>query len=273
MCSGQPDRRTEAAVRKAFQSFPQSEYLPFDLCSRVCSKYRVNAFNDGIFPTLSKLNHSCVPNTEIFWNSELGTRDLVAVTDICWGEELCHNYLHSSLAYQHRRNDLHQKWNFACHCSFCSHGLDLELMALVDHVDQNFRSNSSSVRSLTSVLLQSEDLRLIRVSAVLGVLDKIYLHYSIDSLLSPSYCDIIKPVATLGVLYSRILVQPDGSLRRTWEYREQHPSMFAFKCLLLEVFVFLLRFVTLIILVHSLWEAKVYQYLLLLLSSLFYSKL
>ena len=273
MCSGQDDKRTEVAIRKAFQSFPQSKYLPYELCSRVCSKYRVNAFNDGVFPTLSRLNHSCVPNTEIFWNSERGTRDLVAVTDISRGDELCHNYLHSSLAYQDRRNDLYQKWNFICQCTFCSHGLDLEMMALVDHVGQNFRSNSSSVKTLTSVLRQSEDLRLIRVSAVLRVLDKIYLHYSIDSLLSSSYCDITEPVATIGAQYSRILVQSDGSPTKTWQYRQKHPTMFAFKCLLIEMFVSLLRAVTLLILCHSLWEVEVCQYLMLLLSSLFYSKL
>ena len=273
LCSGQPDRRTEAAIRKAFQSFPQSQYPPYDLCWRVCSKYQVNAFNDGIFPTLSLLNHSCLPNTEIFWNTDSGTRDLVALTDIAWGEELCHNYLHSSLAYQDRRNDLHQKWNFTCYCSFCSSGLDLELMALVDQVSRTFRSNSSSVSNLTSLLLKIDNLRLIRVFAVLGVLDKIYLHFCIDSLLSSSYCDIIEPVATIGAQYSRILVQSEGSLTKTWQYRQRHPIMFAFKCLLVEVFVFLLRVVTLLILVHSLWEVEVLQYLLLLLSSLLYSKL
>ena len=273
LCSGQFDSRSEAAIREAFQSFPQSEYLPYDLCRRVCSKYRVNAFNDGIFLTLSLINHSCLPNTEIFWNTDSGTRDLVALTDISWGEELCHNYLHSSLAYQDRRNDLFQKWNFICSCSLCYRGLDLELMTQVDQVSQNLRSNSGSVKNLISLLLKIDDLRLIRVYAVLRVLDKIYLYYCIDSLFSSSYCDIIEPVATIGAQYSRILVQPDGSLTKTWEHRQRHPTLFAFKCLLIESFVFLLRVMTLVILFHLFWEVKVCQYLMLLLSSLLYSKL
>merc|ERR1719397_1369480 len=30
--------------------------------ARVCWVYRANTFNDGLYPVLAQLNHSCLPN-------------------------------------------------------------------------------------------------------------------------------------------------------------------------------------------------------------------
>jgi len=273
LCCGQPDRRTEAAVRAAFKSFPQSEYLPFQLCSRVCYTYKVNAFNNGIFPSLSKINHSCQPNTEIFWNQETRSRDLVAVADIKPGDEICHNYLQSCWSCHDRTTALRDKWNFTCYCNYCCLGLDLQLMQFVEQSNKDYIAHSGSVTSLTSFLLNIDDLRLIRIFKVLRVLDKIYLHYSIDSLLSPTYCDIIEDVASIGEEYSTILVGPAGSLARTWHYRRKHRVKCAFNCLIKEMLIFILRLLTIVILFHNFWENVVWQYLILLSCSLLYSKL
>ena len=270
---GKHQRRTDVAVRTAFKSFPQSDYLPYNLCSRVCYTYKVNAFNNGIFPTLSKLNHSCYPNTEIFWNVETGTRDLVALTDISPGEELCHSYLQAGWSWADRRSDLSHRWGFTCYCQCCRQGQDLHVMDLVEQVNQTFHSHSGVVIKLTNILLDMEDLRLIRISKVLRVLDKIFLHYSIDSLLSSHYCDMLERVAALGAQYSHFLQGPGSALTRSWEHRVHHPTKNALNCMMKEMVVFLLRTSTLLILFHNFYENIVWQYLILLLSSLLYSKL
>ena len=273
LCEGQPNRRTDVAIRAAIKTFSESEHLPYNLFRRVCYIFRVNAFNNGIFLTLSRLNHSCLPSTEIFWNVETRTQDLVAIQDINIGEELCHNYLQSSWSFTDRRSDLREKWNFTCTCSSCYQGLDLHIMEMVEEVNLNFRSHSGSVERLINILINLKDLRLIRISKVLRVLDRVYLQFSIDGLLSTTFCDIVESVVAVGVQYSHILVGPDGSLTARWLYRKQHPLLSAFNCLFKEMFVFLVRLLTFVILFHNYWENIVWQYIVLLLCSLLYSKL
>ena len=76
-----------------------------------------------MLPILSRINHSCCPNTEFHWDEELGEEHLRATRDIREGEELLDCYLdlnlQGRLTRDQRRNILRGGYGFWCDCKFC----------------------------------------------------------------------------------------------------------------------------------------------------------
>ena len=76
-----------------------------------------------MLPILSRINHSCCPNTEFHWDSELEEEHLRAIRDIKEGEELLDCYLDLNLparqSRDQRRNLLRAGYGFWCDCRFC----------------------------------------------------------------------------------------------------------------------------------------------------------
>ncbi|OCL05220.1 SET domain-containing protein, partial [Glonium stellatum] len=68
----------------------------------------------GVFPTASRLNHSCLPNTYITFNRGLGQLAVHATCDILPGEELTCTYLGAVSFYMSRewRQDGLRRWGF-----------------------------------------------------------------------------------------------------------------------------------------------------------------
>ena len=54
------------------QDFLMSE----DSAAKIWGIFNTNNFEKGVFKTLSRINHSCEPNTEFVWNEEDKTQDL-----------------------------------------------------------------------------------------------------------------------------------------------------------------------------------------------------
>ena len=77
----------------------------------------------GMLPILSRINHSCCPNTEFHWDSGLSEEHLRATRDIREGEELLDCYLDLNLpgrlTRDQRRNILRGGYGFWCDCQFC----------------------------------------------------------------------------------------------------------------------------------------------------------
>ena len=72
---------------------------------------------------LDRINHSCCPNTEFHWDSELREEHLRAIRDIREGEELLDCYLDLNLpgrlTRDQRRNLLRGGYGFWCQCWAC----------------------------------------------------------------------------------------------------------------------------------------------------------
>lgn len=95
----------------------------------ILSIFRNNAFEinsikhsiyQAVFPQISRLNHSCLPNAQGNFNPSLGRFTIHAVREIHQNEELTLNYLpeHGS-PRETRQTLLRDKYGFACDCPAC----------------------------------------------------------------------------------------------------------------------------------------------------------
>ena len=56
--------------KKAFDNISE------DIAAKVWGIFNTNCFEHGVYNMLSRVNHSCIPNTEFVWNCEEKTQDL-----------------------------------------------------------------------------------------------------------------------------------------------------------------------------------------------------
>lgn len=93
----------------------------------------------AVFPTVARLNHSCVPNSQGNLHAGLGGFAVHATRDIPPGEEITISYLHDQLGLRAARQaKLHEGYGFHCACELCagnarrleeSHGRRSEMQA------------------------------------------------------------------------------------------------------------------------------------------------
>ena len=85
-----------------------------------------NKENQGIFPTASRLNHSCVPNAYFAWNWKSKTLTVHALTPIPSGQEILVNYrvLNYLKTGAERRQELSNDYHFVCNYPACEPNTD-----------------------------------------------------------------------------------------------------------------------------------------------------
>jgi len=77
-------------------------------------------YQSGLFKDFSRVNHSCLPNVNHFWNSDLGMEELWCERDIQKDEEILTSYIELYADRESRQGELKMKWNFDCRCTVCS---------------------------------------------------------------------------------------------------------------------------------------------------------
>jgi hypothetical protein len=92
---------------------------------------RTNAYplgsNSGvgaIFPVTARINHSCRPNAQQWWNPRLEKETVHAVREIKEGEEITMSYIQGG-ASSVRQSELRDHFGFQCTCELCSLPSDL----------------------------------------------------------------------------------------------------------------------------------------------------
>ncbi|KAG0647468.1 SET domain-containing 5 [Hyphodiscus hymeniophilus] len=73
----------------------------------------------GVFPNLSRINHSCKPNAKHSWNPALQKYVVYAIRSITKGQEILVSYL-SGGDSQQRQRELKDNFGFTCACELCS---------------------------------------------------------------------------------------------------------------------------------------------------------
>ncbi|OCK80795.1 SET domain-containing protein [Lepidopterella palustris CBS 459.81] len=78
----------------------------------------------ALFPIAARLNHSCLPNTNVSFNHAIVQLTVHAMRDIDADEELKYTYLGSKTWYTSReqRQGMCENWGFQCECKACREG-------------------------------------------------------------------------------------------------------------------------------------------------------
>ncbi len=78
-----------------------------------------NSAIGGIYPTICRINHSCIPNANHSWNSDIECETIHAARNIKAGEEITISYAGSSTSTD-RLKFLKSSFGFDCNCGLCS---------------------------------------------------------------------------------------------------------------------------------------------------------
>eukprot|EP00933_Yihiella_yeosuensis_P026998 TRINITY_DN20948_c0_g1_i1.p1 TRINITY_DN20948_c0_g1~~TRINITY_DN20948_c0_g1_i1.p1 ORF type:complete len:436 (+),score=50.30 TRINITY_DN20948_c0_g1_i1:49-1356(+) len=96
-----------------------------------------NAF--GLYPLISRFNHSCIPNAIYQWRASLGANVVVTTRDITEGEEISVSYFKSLyMTRGERQKRTVFSWGFQCQCGACEPIPD-ELRSEMEEVRQKIR--------------------------------------------------------------------------------------------------------------------------------------
>ncbi|KAI6265712.1 hypothetical protein MCOR27_011296 [Pyricularia oryzae] len=74
----------------------------------------------GLFPTISRINHACGPNSQVKFDPATLSQKAFASHDIEAGEEITISYAEFGMTYQSRQSTLLHRWGFKCTCALCS---------------------------------------------------------------------------------------------------------------------------------------------------------
>ena len=89
-------------------------------CTDLNDSFALNKPRAAVFPTLSRINHSCVPNVVWSWNEKKHQEELRAIINIEPGIEMTSSYIDIMLPSTDRQDELSYKYCFVCQCSLCS---------------------------------------------------------------------------------------------------------------------------------------------------------
>ncbi|KAF1914204.1 hypothetical protein BDU57DRAFT_519067 [Ampelomyces quisqualis] len=73
----------------------------------------------GVYPTICRINHSCIPNSHNNWDSKSGQETIYAIKPIKTGEEITIPYNNGGTR-EVRQASLKQSFDFDCGCPGCS---------------------------------------------------------------------------------------------------------------------------------------------------------
>jgi len=95
--------------------------------SKSLATFKTNALPLGhdspigaIFPTISRINHSCLPNVNHYWNETKKVETIYALKDISINEEILTSYIEIYNDKKTRQDLLQEGFNFVCKCELCS---------------------------------------------------------------------------------------------------------------------------------------------------------
>ncbi|KAG5730276.1 SET domain-containing protein 5 [Termitomyces sp. T112] len=120
----------------------------------------------GIFPTISRVNHSCSPNADYIWNLRTFTCHLVALRHIAAGEQIFIAYTPISDPRTSRQEYLRSKYAFTCTCASCTLPKDLSvrsdikrkiLSSALDAVPKQQKEHEGALRQWVADLSLPDD--------------------------------------------------------------------------------------------------------------------
>ena len=237
--------------------------------------YRRNAFSNGLWLLLARVNHSCWPNSEVVW--EGGGRRLVVLERVEVGGEVTHSYLHSLLGREARREELLSRWGFQCWCRLCSlTGRELEEQ---EELRREFTETEASwkargrLEDLSSLLHLSTSILGFRPTDRLQLLESSYSMCSSRYLgLSASFSQSAHWQCRQGEELACLLYGQGSREALVWARRRAWPLTTALLGGLCRALAISWGLATLGALLCSFWQGQTSQFCALLLAVTLYSK-
>lgn len=129
------DPLTSSSVATPLHKLPQKQQDLFNELAglesepAIVGRFKVNSFHlkheYAIFPTISRINHSCAPNAFYAWNEQLNSPRLTvyAIAAIEKDKEITVSYIDPSSNLEVRQKNL-ALYGFVCDCSVCKPATD-----------------------------------------------------------------------------------------------------------------------------------------------------
>jgi SET domain len=108
----------------------------------------------GVYPTICRINHSCLPNAHNSWNSETRCETIHAIRYIKSGEEITISYDRGGPSGS-RRTYLKDAFGFDCNCGVCS--LSLANLQISDARRMRIQSLDSAIGDSNRVMNRPDD--------------------------------------------------------------------------------------------------------------------
>jgi len=259
--------RIEAAQEKSLQLawadlVRENIDLNYNQFCSLIQIYLTNAFSDGLWPDLARVNHSCFPNAEVVRRGK--ERLLVVVRSIERGEEVTHSYLHSLMGKKARQEVLQNRWGFLCTCTLCS-------LPEQSRVEQD--KQRAQFRAADTIWKQQKSNK--ALEEAIGLADKVLGFREMDKLqLLSSLCiDCPSPwVSRVGADMSLLLMGEESEETKLWRRRRDRPFTSRMVTLFTKLFASIWTLLTLAVITYNFWQGHTTPYCLLLLSATLYSK-
>ena len=236
--------------------------LDFRQLCKFIQIYLTNAFSDGLWPDLARVNHSCLPNAEVVRRGK--ERLLVVLEPVERGEEVTHSYLHSLMGKEARQEVLQTRWGFLCACTLCS----LPEVSMVEQEKQR-----ALFRAADTVWKQQKSNR--ALEEAIGLADTVLGFREIDrlQLLSSLCIECPSPwVSRVGADLSLLLFGEESEETKLWRRRRDRPFTSKLVTLLTKLFTSIWSMLTLAVIIYNFWQGHITPFCLLLLSVTLYSK-
>ena len=204
--------------------------------------YNIDRKTFGVFPRISRINHSCVPNCVDSAGSNKEEKIVVALRKISKGEELSLSYLHTSAGSKAMRAEELRYWNFVCHCELCLRETRAESVSrenivalagevtdfvklLEDAQDQEPYMNDDQKRFLSTTIYCGIDKKLAVCETLVTKVDQVSLpppQLQLSCHLHAAHLSVKKQC--LGLVGQGALRRAEWHLESAWELAKHVPS-------------------------------------------------
>lgn len=107
----------------------------------------------GLYQTICRFNHSCVPNAIYQWRASLGTNVVVTTRAVDVGEEVCVSYFKSMfMTHEERRTRTMMSWGFECKCADCDFEVPPAIEALRDRTEEMSQMTDAEYDALEAAI-------------------------------------------------------------------------------------------------------------------------
>ncbi|WVQ80998.1 hypothetical protein IAT38_003105 [Cryptococcus sp. DSM 104549] len=194
-------RGKEIMAEKPFVTLSVLMSFQADAVARETGYFQTNGismlerFQIGMFEHVCRLNHSCAPHAQYFWDNDRAVEVVHAVVDIASGQEILVFYIEPSALFSSRQASIQKGFDFACSCNLCSVSVEERTKG-----DNNRREYQQLVDAFPSIMQRSPGRALQMLERAIGIIEA----EGLWSELPVRYYDGFQCVAAYGDLKNAI---------------------------------------------------------------------